>query len=43
MRFPYFQTMAHQPMHINDWIEIDSDYEWYDIGLWITPFNHRLM
>ena len=23
------QTMAHQPMHINDWIEIDKDYEWY--------------
>lgn len=23
------QTMAHQPMHINDWIEIDSDYTWY--------------
>ncbi|KAH9480030.1 hypothetical protein JR316_0006627 [Psilocybe cubensis] len=21
--------MAHQPMHINDWIEIDSDYTWY--------------
>lgn len=21
--------MAHQPMHINDWIEIDSDYSWY--------------
>lgn len=21
--------MAHQPMHINDWIEIDSEYEWY--------------
>lgn len=23
------QTMAHQPMHINDWIEIDKDYTWY--------------
>lgn len=21
--------MAHQPMHINDWIEIDKDYVWY--------------
>lgn len=29
LRYPYFQTMAHQPMQINDWIEIDSDYEWY--------------
>ncbi|PPQ81866.1 hypothetical protein CVT25_013466 [Psilocybe cyanescens] len=29
VRFPYHQTMAHQPMHINDWIEIDSDYTWY--------------
>ncbi|GBE80763.1 predicted protein [Sparassis crispa] len=29
LRYPYFQTMAHQPMHVNDWIEIDSDYAWY--------------
>ncbi|THH20952.1 hypothetical protein EW146_g509 [Bondarzewia mesenterica] len=29
LRYPYFQTMAHQPMHINDWIEIDKDYRWY--------------
>lgn len=21
--------MAHQPMSINDWIEIDKDYTWY--------------
>lgn len=21
--------MAHQPMHINDWIEIDKEYKWY--------------
>lgn len=21
--------MAHQPMHINNWIEIDKDYVWY--------------
>ena len=21
--------MAHQPMHTNDWIEIDKDYKWY--------------
>ncbi|KAF8575224.1 hypothetical protein K439DRAFT_1623749 [Ramaria rubella] len=29
LRYPYFQTMAHQPMHINDWIEIDKDLKWY--------------
>ncbi|KAL6305167.1 hypothetical protein BKA93DRAFT_234589 [Sparassis latifolia] len=29
MRYPYFQTMSHQPMHINHWIEIDNEYEWY--------------
>lgn len=29
LRYPYYQTMAHQPMHINDWIEIDKDYVWY--------------
>jgi len=29
LRYPYFQTMAHQPMDINDWIEIDKDYTWY--------------
>ncbi|KAI0758500.1 hypothetical protein BD413DRAFT_654543 [Trametes elegans] len=23
------QTMAHQPMHINHWIEIDKEYRWY--------------
>lgn len=23
------QTMAHQPMHINHWIEIDKEYKWY--------------
>ena len=21
--------MAHQPLHINDWIEIDKEYRWY--------------
>lgn len=21
--------MSHQPMHINDWIEIDKDLKWY--------------
>ena len=21
--------MAHQPLHINDWIEIDKEYQWY--------------
>jgi len=29
VRWPYFQTMSHQPMHINDWIEIDKDLKWY--------------
>jgi len=29
VRWPYFQTMAHQPMDINDWIEIDKDYVFY--------------
>ncbi|PCH35811.1 hypothetical protein WOLCODRAFT_140094 [Wolfiporia cocos MD-104 SS10] len=29
LRYPYFQTMSHQPMHINHWIEIDKDYQWY--------------
>ncbi|KZT25682.1 hypothetical protein NEOLEDRAFT_1169290 [Neolentinus lepideus HHB14362 ss-1] len=29
VRWPYFQTMAHQPMHVNNWIEIDKDYKWY--------------
>ena len=21
--------MAHQPMHVNHWIEIDKEYQWY--------------
>ena len=21
--------MAHQPMHVNHWIEIDKEYKWY--------------
>ncbi|KAI0645173.1 hypothetical protein C8Q79DRAFT_756449 [Trametes meyenii] len=29
VRYPYYQTMAHQPMHINHWIEIDKEYRWY--------------
>ncbi|EJD05609.1 uncharacterized protein FOMMEDRAFT_77964 [Fomitiporia mediterranea MF3/22] len=29
VRWPYYQTMSHQPMHINDWIEIDKDLKWY--------------
>lgn len=29
LRHPYFQTMAHQPMNINHWIEIDKDIGWY--------------
>ncbi|KAI0629415.1 hypothetical protein C8Q77DRAFT_286594 [Trametes polyzona] len=35
MRYPYHQmvtsvqTMAHQPMHPNHWIEIDKEYKWY--------------
>ncbi|ORY91691.1 hypothetical protein BCR35DRAFT_298965 [Leucosporidium creatinivorum] len=27
LRYPYNQTMAHQPMHIDNWIEIDYNYE----------------
>ncbi|KZT52936.1 hypothetical protein CALCODRAFT_475314 [Calocera cornea HHB12733] len=29
LRYPYYQTMAHQPMDINDWLEISSLYEHY--------------
>ncbi|KAI0741071.1 hypothetical protein C8Q76DRAFT_765525 [Earliella scabrosa] len=29
VRHPYYQTMAHQPMHVNHWIEIDKEYRWY--------------
>lgn len=29
LRFPYFQTMAHQKMHIDNWIELDKDYMFY--------------
>ncbi|TFK87571.1 hypothetical protein K466DRAFT_490610 [Polyporus arcularius HHB13444] len=29
VRHPYYQTMAHQPMHVNHWIEIDKEYKWY--------------
>ncbi|KAI0074728.1 hypothetical protein K474DRAFT_1765099 [Panus rudis PR-1116 ss-1] len=29
VRYPYYQTMAHQPMHINHWIEVDKEYQWY--------------
>ncbi|KAL5498789.1 hypothetical protein ACEPAH_2144 [Sanghuangporus vaninii] len=29
VRWPYHQTMSHQPMHVNDWIEIDKDLKWY--------------
>ncbi|KAI5120885.1 hypothetical protein M0805_002985 [Coniferiporia weirii] len=29
VRVPYHQTMAHQPMHINDWIEVGKDLKWY--------------
>ncbi|EJF56819.1 hypothetical protein DICSQDRAFT_70665 [Dichomitus squalens LYAD-421 SS1] len=29
VRYPYYQTMAHQPMHVNHWIEIDKEYKWY--------------
>jgi len=29
LRYPYYQTMAHQPMEIDNWIEISADYEWY--------------
>ncbi|KAI0753151.1 hypothetical protein C8Q80DRAFT_1097241 [Daedaleopsis nitida] len=29
VRYPYYQTMSHQPMHVNHWIEIDKEYKWY--------------
>ena len=29
IRFPYFQTMSHQPLDVDNWIEIDKDYAWY--------------
>ncbi|KAH8116139.1 hypothetical protein DFH11DRAFT_1688264 [Phellopilus nigrolimitatus] len=29
VRFPYYQTMSHQPMDTNNWIEIDKDLKWY--------------
>ncbi|KAI0767107.1 hypothetical protein C8Q74DRAFT_1203421 [Fomes fomentarius] len=29
IRYPYHQTMAHKPMHINHWIEIDREYKRY--------------
>ncbi|GAA5913255.1 hypothetical protein JCM6882_000044 [Rhodosporidiobolus microsporus] len=27
LRYPYFQTMAHQPLDINNWVEIDKNYK----------------
>lgn len=27
LRHPYYQTMAHQPMQPDDWIELDGDYK----------------
>lgn len=41
--------MSHQPMHINDWIEIDKDLKWYieektrvieEQGLVWAPFRY---
>ncbi|KAG9125855.1 hypothetical protein FRC07_005917 [Ceratobasidium sp. 392] len=29
LRYPYYQTMAHQPLLPNDWIELSSSYRWY--------------
>ncbi|KAF8304833.1 hypothetical protein DL93DRAFT_2066749 [Clavulina sp. PMI_390] len=29
LRYPYYQTMAHQPLEIENWMEISADYEWY--------------
>ncbi|CEL55399.1 hypothetical protein RSOLAG1IB_01409 [Rhizoctonia solani AG-1 IB] len=29
LRYPYYQTMAHQPLSPNNWIEISSSYQWY--------------
>ncbi|KAG8697538.1 hypothetical protein FRC09_007786 [Ceratobasidium sp. 395] len=29
LRYPYYQTMAHQPLLPNDWIELSASYRWY--------------
>ncbi|KAF8746424.1 hypothetical protein RHS02_00897, partial [Rhizoctonia solani] len=29
LRYPYYQTMAHQPLSPNNWIELSASYEWY--------------
>ncbi|CAE6410496.1 unnamed protein product [Rhizoctonia solani] len=29
LRYPYYQTMAHQPLSPNNWIEISASYQWY--------------
>ncbi|CAE6425310.1 unnamed protein product [Rhizoctonia solani] len=29
LRYPYYQTMAHQPLSPNDWIELSASYRWY--------------
>lgn len=29
LRYPYYQTMAHQPLHPNNWIELSASYQWY--------------
>jgi hypothetical protein len=29
LRFPYYQTMAHQPLSPNNWIELSASYRWY--------------
>ncbi|QRV75034.1 actin-related protein 10 [Ceratobasidium sp. AG-Ba] len=29
LRYPYYQTMAHQPLSPNNWIELSSSYRWY--------------
>ncbi|CAE7131566.1 unnamed protein product, partial [Rhizoctonia solani] len=29
LRYPYYQTMAHQPLSPNNWIELSASYRWY--------------
>ncbi|KAG9105011.1 hypothetical protein FRC06_002932 [Ceratobasidium sp. 370] len=29
LRYPYYQTMAHQPLLPNNWIELSASYRWY--------------
>lgn len=29
LRYPYRMSMAHKQLHVNDWLEIDNEYEYY--------------